>query len=168
MLTDAIWLKTGIKTLTTNWFLYVCSLRFVRLAQKIVRSSHHLYEVIALRSSEKTKSSNGNSGIYSRGIGTAGVWLCWLLYLLVLVPPAAGAPPSGSSTRWLLLLWILGLGRLVVAASARLPTRCLARGLARRGRREASPFQTRVNKPCSPGWRLSRATCPLLCPGRSR
>jgi len=39
------------------------------------------------------------SGIYSRGISTAGVWLGWLRYLLALVPPSAGAPLSGSSTR---------------------------------------------------------------------
>jgi len=31
--------------------------------------------------------------------GTAGVWLCRFLYLLVVVSPAAGAPPSGLSTR---------------------------------------------------------------------
>jgi len=59
----------------------------------------NLYDVIARRSVRKQRGSNGKSGIYSRGISTAGVWLGWLRYLRALVPPAAGAPLSGSSTR---------------------------------------------------------------------
>jgi len=80
--------------------VFLLATRFVRLAQYIVCSSHqNLYDVIARRSVRKIKGSNGNSGIYCRGISTAGVWLGWLRYLLALASPAASVPFPDVLTR---------------------------------------------------------------------
>jgi len=59
----------------------------------------NLYDVTAPWISDKTKGSNGNSGIYSCGIRSAGVWLGWRRYLLALASPAASASRPGLSTR---------------------------------------------------------------------
>jgi len=125
------------KCTVTNWFCV--SARYeIRAAssEDCVFVPPNLYDVIARRS------------VSISGISTAGVWLGWLRYLLALVPPAAGAPLSSSSSRWLGFHWILGFGTLVVAASACLPTRCLGVACCALdpqrvrfcGLREASPF----------------------------
>jgi len=95
---DLVFVNFECSLFAFYWFLlsFCCftSLQLLGLCSDV--DHHFLQGVMSRRSVRKQRGSNGNSGIYSRGISTAGVWL---RYLLALVPPAAGAPLSGSSTR---------------------------------------------------------------------
>jgi len=90
----------------------------------------NLYDVIARRSVRKQRRSNGNSGIYSRGISTAGVWLGWYRYSV--------SPGSGSAGCWRSSFWLLdALTRLPLdpeSRDARIGCLCLLADALPRGR----------------------------------